>query len=81
MMIYLMLRPPVVFHAVMEVDLLKLVAVRQRASADVHLVLRVFLHAEDQGLACVLENAADLVEEIQFLGRLRVTAGPRNKNS
>lgn len=66
MMIDLMLRPSVVFHAIMEVDLLKLVTVGQWASADVHLVLRVLLHAEDQGLACVLKDAADLGEEIGF---------------
>lgn len=56
-----MFRTSVVFHSIMEVDLLELVAVGERSSADVHLVLRVLLHSEDQGLSCVLEDSADLV--------------------
>lgn len=46
-MVNLMLRPPIVFHAIVEVDLLELVAIGKWASADVHLVLGVLLHSKD----------------------------------
>lgn len=62
-MIDLVLRPSVILHAIVEVDLLKLVSVRERTTADVDLVLGILFHSEDQGLPRVLEDAADLVKK------------------
>lgn len=63
MLIDLVLGAAVVLEPVVEIDLLKLVAVRERPAADVHLVLGVLLHAENQGLTRVVEDAADLLEK------------------
>lgn len=55
-----MFGPEIVIGAKVYVELLKLIAVSQRALGYVQHVLRVFVHSEDQRLSGVLDRAADL---------------------
>lgn len=52
-----MLRALVVVRTVVEVDLLELVPVGERAAGNIYMLLGVLLHPEDQRLASVVQRA------------------------
>lgn len=56
-------RSELVVKAVMYVDLMELVLVRQRTASDVNVVSRLVLHGEYYGMARVGDEAINLVKE------------------